>query len=104
MKKFQININIIEEIEAEDEIDAKNKFFQMIESEPQQTLDSFINEHIKTKELKKHIKKTNLTKEENETKHIHNWQKMIPMTDNKEQIEWCKDCEATRDSDGGIII
>lgn len=51
MKKFQIKINITEEIEAEDEIDAKNKFFQIVESEPQQTLETFINEHIKIIEL-----------------------------------------------------
>lgn len=46
-KKYKIEINITKTVEAEDEIDAKNKFFQEIESEPQQTLDSFLDKHIR---------------------------------------------------------
>lgn len=43
MKKYCIIIvDFMIEIEAKDKKDAKNKFFQMIESKPQQILDSSI--------------------------------------------------------------
>lgn len=50
-KHYIVVIDIIREIEAEDEIDAKNKFLQEIESEPQQTFESFIEKHIRIKKL-----------------------------------------------------
>lgn len=34
--------------------------------------------------------------------HIHEW--FTPThIDNKEKIQWCKNCLATKDEDGGII-
>lgn len=35
--------------------------------------------------------------------HMHEW--FIPVhIENEEKIEWCRNCLATRDSNGGIII
>lgn len=51
MKLFQIRIDIKENIKAEDEQEAKAKFFEMIESEPQQTLGTFISERIQITEI-----------------------------------------------------
>lgn len=35
-------------------------------------------------------------------KHVHQWGE-IKEGESDEAIQWCKDCEATRDSYGGII-
>lgn len=54
MKLFQIKIDIEESIEAENEQEAKVKFFEMIESEPQQTIPSFVDDNIKVLEMCPH--------------------------------------------------
>ena len=50
-KQFKVTINFSTTISAEDEDDAINKVFEEIESEPQQTLDTFIYEHMTAKKI-----------------------------------------------------
>lgn len=49
MKKFIITTDIKEEIIARDEEEAKQKFFEEIESEPQQNINSFFEDRIRVR-------------------------------------------------------
>lgn len=51
MKQYQINVQIEEVLEAESEDEAKQKFFEMIENEPQQTIASFVDDNIVVNEV-----------------------------------------------------
>jgi hypothetical protein len=58
MKKYKITTNIEEEIEAKDEEEAIETFWDNVESSPQQSIVSFLSDHIQIKELKKEEKET----------------------------------------------
>lgn len=50
MKKFIITTTIEEEIEANDEEEAYQMFFEAIENEPQQTITTYLSDHLKIEE------------------------------------------------------
>lgn len=50
MKNFLVRISYETIIEAEDEDEAIQKFWEVVESEPQQNLASFIDDNLKVKE------------------------------------------------------
>ena len=50
MKKFIITTTINEEIEAENEDEAREKFFESVEGEPQQTLATYFSDNLKIEE------------------------------------------------------
>ena len=52
MKKYRIKIHIEEVVYANDEEEALEIFWQEVESTPQQTLASFIDEHTTVEEIK----------------------------------------------------
>jgi len=52
MKKFRIKINVEEIVYANDEDEALEMFWHEVESEPQQDLASFIDEHTEIEEVK----------------------------------------------------
>jgi len=50
MKKYTIKIRISEEIEAETEEEALEKFWEYVETTPQQTLQTYLSDHILVEE------------------------------------------------------
>ena len=52
MPKYKITSTIEEFIEASDEDEAKNIFFEDIESVPQQTITTYFFDSLKVKEVK----------------------------------------------------
>jgi hypothetical protein len=52
MSKYIITTTIKEEVEAVDKDDAREKFFNLIEDEPQQTIETYLAEHLKVENKK----------------------------------------------------
>ncbi|MFH1112055.1 MAG: hypothetical protein V1712_03220 [Patescibacteria group bacterium] len=52
MPKYIITTSINEEIEGEDEDDAKNNFFEMIENTPQETITTYLFDRLITTKTK----------------------------------------------------
>lgn len=61
MKTYIIDLQYETEIEANSPEEAEEQFFKDIENEPQQTLDSFIHDHVIVKEKGKHCSKCGIT-------------------------------------------
>ena len=51
---YRVGIEVDKDIEADNEQEAIQKFFELIESEPQQTITSFVEDNIKVSELCPH--------------------------------------------------
>ncbi len=50
MKKYLITAKINEEIEANNKNEALEKFWETIENEPQQTVTSYLSDHLQINE------------------------------------------------------